>query len=99
MDKVAEAYVQVIGSINYDKIAGGILKMMPCEDRDVVAAGMIPKQWIDLAGKMFEESIRDRYLTGVTPKEFQIELSKSLIKGLHGKKQSHGEPWLFLLWV
>lgn len=80
MDKVAEAYVQVIGSINYDKIAEGILKIMPCDDHDIVAAGMIPKNWIDLAVKMFEESMQKRNLTGVTSKEFQSELSKSLIK-------------------
>lgn len=80
MNTVEGAYLQAIGSINYDKIAEGILKMMPYDDRDIVAAGMIPKQWIDLAVKMFEESMQKRNLTGVTSKEFQSELSKSLIK-------------------
>ena len=83
MDKVAEAYVKAISSINYDEIARKLLEIMPENDRAIVAVGMAPEFWLAKAARVFEQNIKARNLTGVTAQEFKLALSNSLIKMMY----------------
>ena len=48
-------------NVDYKKLAQGLYDLMPDDDKSVLAFGMIPKQWNDMASDAFRKSLAEQH--------------------------------------